>query len=69
METETDIILNNMRKSRDAFQEVMDLLSQAYEKAKDCKADMIATEINKVFLCGLDVSARIQDRINEAMAS
>ena len=63
------VMIDLMRKSRDDFQEVMDLLSQAYEKAKDCKADMIATEINKVYLCGLDVSARIQERIDEALAS
>jgi len=62
-----EVMIDLMRKSRDDFQEVMDLLSQAYEKAKGCNADMIAAEINKVFSCSLDVSVRIQDRINEAL--
>jgi len=61
-------MIDLMKKSRDEYLEVLDLLALAQRKARACFADLTADEIDTVYNHGLDISACIQERIDEALA-
>ena len=63
------LMIDLIKKSRDEYLEVLELLALAQKKARACNAITTADEIDTVYSHGLDISARIQDRINEALAS
>jgi hypothetical protein len=63
----TDIILDNLRESRNKFQVVLHHLANAGEAAKECGADDTAREIDQVYSHALDVWAKLQERVDDRL--
>ena len=61
----TDIILDNLRETRNRFQVVLNHLANAGEAAKECGADGTEAEIDAAYSHALDVWGKLQARIDE----